>query len=76
MARVSYVEPEGAPTEVKEIYEQKLKGKPANVHKALAHLPQVLNAFLTFYPAIGRSLNRRLYELLYIRVTILNQCDY
>ncbi len=76
MARVSYVEPKNAPAEVKEIYEQNLKGKPANVHKALAHLPQVLKGFLTFYPAIGRSLNRRLYELVYIRVTMLNQCDY
>lgn len=76
MARISYVEPESAPIEVKQIYEQTLKGKPAHVHKALAHLPQVLKSFVSFYPAIGRSLDRRLYELLYIRVTMLNQCDY
>ncbi len=76
MARISYVEPENAPIEVKQIYEQTLKGKPAHVHKALAHLPQVLKGFISFYPAIGRSLDRRLYELLYIRVTMLNRCDY
>lgn len=76
MARVSYVEPENAPADVKEIYEQQLKGKPANVHKTLAHLPRVLKGFLALYPAIGRALDRRLYELLYIRVTMLNQCDY
>lgn len=76
MARVSYVEPENAPTDVKQIYEQTLHGKPANVHKALAQLPKVLKSFLSFYPAIGRSLDRRLYELLYIRVTMLNRCDY
>lgn len=76
MARISYIEPENAPAEVKEIYEQKLRGKPANVHKALAHVPQVLKGFLILYPAIGRRLSRRLYELVYIRVTMLNRCDY
>jgi len=76
MARVSYIEPENAPAEVKEIYDRKLRGKPANVHKILAHRPQVLKGFLTFYPSIGRALERRLYELVYIRVTMLNRCDY
>ncbi len=76
MARISLVEPQNAGPEVKEIYEQALKGKPGNIQKALAHRPQVLKSFLTFYPSVGRSLDRRLYEMVYIRVSMLNRCHY
>ena len=76
MARISLIEPEQASPEVKEIYDQKLRGKPGNVHKALAHRPEVLKAFLPFYASIGRSLDRKLYELIYIRVSMLNACRY
>jgi len=60
MARIALVEPEQAPPEVKEIYEQKLKGKPGNVQKALAHRPDMLKNFLGFYASVGRSLDRKL----------------
>ena len=76
MARISLIEPEQASPEVKEIYDQKLRGKPGNVHKALAQRPEVLKAFLPFYASIGRSLDRKLYELIYIRVSMLNACRY
>jgi len=76
MARIAYVEPQDAPLPVKEIYEQKLKGKPGNVQKALAQRPQVLANFLTFYASVGQSLERRLYEMVYIRVSMLNRCHY
>src|SRR5437667_9379696 len=65
MARVSYVEIDRASEEVREIYEQKLKGKPGNIQKALAHRPELLKNFLPFYASVGRSLERRLFELLY-----------
>jgi uncharacterized peroxidase-related enzyme len=76
MARVSLVEPDVAPPEVKEIYEKVLKGKPGNVQKAMAHLPEVLKNFLAFYGSVGRSLDRKLYEEIYIRVSWLNGCSY
>jgi uncharacterized peroxidase-related enzyme len=76
MARISLVEPEHATPEVKEIYEQKLKGKPGNVQKALAHRPDLLRNFLSFYASVGRSLERKLYELIYIRVSMINGCRY
>ena len=76
MARISYVEPENASPEVKEIYEKTFKGKPGNVHKAIANQPRVLKSFLSFYASVGRSLEHRLYELVYIRVSALNQCNY
>jgi uncharacterized peroxidase-related enzyme len=76
MARIALVEPENASPEVKEIYEQKLKGKPGNVQKALAHRPEMLKNFLGFYASVGRSLDRMLYELIYLRVSLINQCRY
>ena len=76
MARVTLVEPASASTEVQHIYEHRLRGKPGSIHKAMAHLPQALTAFLSFYPAVGRTLPPRLYELVYIRISMLNHCDY
>jgi uncharacterized peroxidase-related enzyme len=76
MAYVALVEPETAPPEVKEVYEQKFKGKPNNAGKALAHRPEMLKNFLGFNASVGRSLERKLYELLYIRVSLINQCNY
>ena len=76
MARISLIEPEQATPEVTEIYQQKLKGKPGYVQKALAHRPEVLKNFLGFYASVGRSLERKLYELIYIRVSMINGCRY
>jgi alkylhydroperoxidase family enzyme len=53
-----------------------LRGKPANVHKAMAHLPQTLTAFLAFYASVGKTLPQRLYEMIYIYVSMINRCRY
>lgn len=76
MARINLVGMEAANADVKEIYEKALRGKPGNVHKALAHRPEMLKNFLPFYASVGRSLDRKLYELIYIRVSLINQCHY
>ena len=76
MARISLISPEEANPEVKEIYEKTLRGKPGNVQKALAHRPEMLKNFLSFYASVGRSLDRKLYELIYLRVSLINGCRY
>src|SRR5437868_14096191 len=76
MARIALIEPEHANPEVKQIYDGTLRGKPGNVQKALAHRPDMLKNFLAFYASVGRSLDRKLYELVYIRVSMINQCRY
>jgi len=76
MARIALIEPDQSSSEVKEIYEQKLKGKPGNAQKALATRPELLKNFLGFYASVGRSLDRKLYELIYIRVSMINGCQY
>lgn len=76
MARIGLVTPENAPPEVSEIYEKTLRGKPGNVQKALGHRPEMLKNFLSFYASVGRSLDRKLYELIYLRVSLINGCYY
>ena len=76
MARIGLVTPENAPPEVSEIYEKTLRGRPGNVQKALAHRPEMLKNFLSFYASVGRSLDRKLYELIYLRVSLINGCYY
>jgi uncharacterized peroxidase-related enzyme len=76
MARISLIGPESANPEVKEIYEKTLRGKPGNAQKALAHRPEMLKGFLSFYASVGRSLDRKLYELIYLRVSLINRCHY
>jgi len=76
MARISLIEPAQASPEVKEIYDGKLKGKPGNIQKALAHRPAMLANFLGFYPSVGRSLDRKLYEAVYLRTSLINGCHY
>jgi len=76
MARISLIEPGQASPEVKEVYDGKLKGKPGSIQKALAHRPAMLGKFLEFYATVGRSLDRKLYEALYLRVSLINGCYY
>jgi uncharacterized peroxidase-related enzyme len=76
MARIRLITPEAASPEVREIYDTTLRGNPANVQKALAHRPEMLKNFLSFYASVGRSLDRKLYELIYIRVSLINGCHY
>jgi uncharacterized peroxidase-related enzyme len=76
MARINLIQPESASAEVKEIYEKALRGKPGNAQKALAHRPEMLKNFLPFYASVGRSLDRKLYELIYLRVSLINGCHY
>ena len=76
MARISLIEAENATPEVKGIYEKALRGKPGNAQKALAHRPDMLKNFLAFYASVGRSLDRKLYEMIYLRVSFINGCHY
>lgn len=76
MARIHLIHVESANDDLKEIYEKTLRGRPGNVQKALAHRPEMLKNFLGFYSSVGRSLERKLYELIYLRVSLINGCHY
>jgi uncharacterized peroxidase-related enzyme len=76
MARISLIAPEAVSLQVREIYDTTLRGKPGNIQKALAYRPEMLKNFLSFYASVGRSLDRKLYELIYLRVSTINGCKY
>src|SRR5258708_2248606 len=76
MARITLIGADTASPEVAEIYEKTLRGKPGNAQKALAHRPEMLKNFLPFYASVGRSLDRKLYEMIYLRVSLINGCYY
>ncbi len=76
MARIGLIEREQATPEVKEIYDGKLKGKPGSIQKALAHRPAMLGNFLGFYASVGRSLDRKLFEAIYLRISLIDGCRY
>src|SRR5947208_14935835 len=76
MARISLIGPDTEVAEGKEIYEKTLRDKLGNAQKALAHRPEMLKNFLGFYGSVGKSLDRKLYELIYIRISLINGCRY
>ena len=76
MARVTLIEPQNASPDVQQIYEHRLGGRPGNVHKAMAPVPQALTAFLAFYSSVGKTVPLRLHEMIYIRVSMINRCSY
>jgi uncharacterized peroxidase-related enzyme len=76
MARIPLVTSENAPPEVSDIFEKTLRGKPGNAQRALAHRPEMLKNFLPFYASVGRSLDRKLYELIYLCTSMINGCYY
>ena len=79
MAHVSYVERNDAPEELRATYDliaDKL-GTMLNFFKALAHSPELLSAFLAMNRTQAKTtLNPKLREMAYLRVSALNGCDY
>ena len=57
-------------------HESKLKGRPNNLQKALAQNPELRKGFVGFFGKVGHNIEKRLYELIYIRVSMINGCDY
>ncbi len=77
---IDLVEKDSAPDLVRRLYDGlEHAGRPVgNFHKALAHKPDVLRAFLQLSGAImvDGSLSLKLKELAYLRTSIVNGCAY
>jgi uncharacterized peroxidase-related enzyme len=79
MAIVSYISNQDAAEKVKPVFEgmQKKLGAVPNVFRAMAHNPDMLEAFLSLNATLPRTqLNGKLRELAYIKTSELNECDY
>jgi alkylhydroperoxidase family enzyme len=63
-----------APPEVQEAYEKMQRGASGGMLKLLTDTPNLLKNFLAHYGIVGQSLPRRLYEMVYIRISAANQC--
>jgi alkylhydroperoxidase family enzyme len=63
-----------APPEVQKAYEKMQRSVSAGMLKLLTDTPNLLKDFLAHYGIVGQSLPRRLYEMVYIRISAANQC--
>jgi uncharacterized peroxidase-related enzyme len=79
MALVTYVSNQSAADKIKPVFEgmEKKLGAVPNVFRAMAHNPEMLEAFLNLNSTLARTqLNGKLRELAYIKTSELNGCDY
>jgi uncharacterized peroxidase-related enzyme len=79
MARIQYVEKDGAEPDQEKILAQvtQKSGKIANIWKLWAHSPLTLELFMPFYKSLMKgSLDGRLRELAYFKTSIINDCAY
>ena len=79
MALVSYVSNQDAAEKIKPVFEgmEKKIGAVPNVFRAMAHNPEMLEAFLALNATLPKTkLNGKLRELAYIKTSELNGCDY
>lgn len=80
MARISYVDKESAPPEVKDTLQQieRAFGVLPNFFKLMAHSPSGLKGVWGFFSQVVPSFKAdpKLLELAYIRTSQLNGCDY
>ena len=79
MALVSYVSNQDAAEKVKPVFEgmEKKIGAVPNVFRAMAHSPEMLEAFLALNATLPKTqLDGKLRELAYIKTSELNACDY
>jgi alkylhydroperoxidase family enzyme len=80
MPTVNPVPPDKADAAAKPIYDDLAKrlGRVPNFHATMAHRPEVLKHFAPFYTAIvaGGTVEPRLKELAYLKVSLINGCEY
>ena len=78
--RISLVGDEEAPAVVRRIYEslQKRSGSVGPYFRVLAHKPDVLRAFNQLHAAIWAdgALSAKLKHLAYLRVSVLDGCEF
>ena len=78
--RISLVENDQAPAVVRRIYDslQLRSGSVAPYFRVLAHRPDVLRAFNQLHAAIWAdgALSAKLKHLAYLRVSILDGCEF
>jgi uncharacterized peroxidase-related enzyme len=79
MAVVSYISDQDAAEKIKPVFEgmEKKIGVVPNIFRAMAHNPEMLEAFLGLNATLPKTkLSGKLRELAYIKTSELNGCEY
>jgi alkylhydroperoxidase family enzyme len=80
MGRICRVSPDQAGTEIRELFRRFLeeRGNIPNMFRTVAHRPEILTTMLTHFRAVmgPGTVPVALKEMLAVRVSRLNDCDY
>ncbi len=80
MPRITRLEPSQVDDQVREIYDAFLKerGNIPNMFRTVAHRPLLLKTMISHFKAAMGSgtVGPKLKELLFVRVSQINHCDY
>ena len=80
MARISKLEPAQVDDQVQKIFEAFLKerGNIPNMFRTVAHRPAILKTMIDHFKNVmgTGTVGLKLKELLFVRVSQLNHCDY
>lgn len=80
MGRISKLEPSQVDGQVRKIFEAFLKerGNIPNMFRTVAHRPAILKSMIDHFKNVmgTGTVGARLKELLFVRVSQLNHCDY
>jgi alkylhydroperoxidase family enzyme len=80
MPRISRIERDKVSPEVGEIYDHflKVRGNIPNMFRTVAHRPEILRTLIAHYRAVleGGTVPAKLKELVIVRTTQINNCEY
>jgi alkylhydroperoxidase family enzyme len=80
MPRISKISPQQAEPESREVLERFIKerGNVPNMFRTVAHRPEILKTMTAHFNAVMTSgtVDRKLKEMISVRVSHLNRCEY
>lgn len=80
MPRISRISPAQASPEVKEVFDgfMKTRGNIPNMFRTAAHRPEIMRTMVAHFKAVMETgtVPAKLKELLIVRTTQINRCEY
>ncbi|PYV25508.1 MAG: hypothetical protein DMG24_09145 [Acidobacteria bacterium] len=80
MPRLSKLSPDQADVEAREVFDHFLKerGNVPNMFRTIAHRPEIMKTMTAHFRAVMNTgtVDKRLKEMVGVRVSYLNRCEY
>ena len=80
MPRISKISPSEASPEVKEVFDDfmKMRGNIPNMFRTVAHRPEIMRTMVAHFKAVMSTgtVPAKLKELVIVRTTQINRCEY